>query len=763
MSSTRKLKFIGAMLAIAPVSLIAQSSSTTTATPNPSEREIVELPAFSVSGERADPYRATDTLSAARIKSALVDTPASINIITADFMRDIGANSLLDATQYLPGISAGRIAGTNGLADRMLIRGFENSGRTIDNIASAYQAQVNPELVERVEVVKGPNAILAPTGSPGGAINVLTKQPKFTPENDLILEAGRYFANKATVDTTGAVGDSKNFAYRFVGSYQDAKSFVPGTIKSWDVNPSLLYKISDQAQVIVRYTHQDWAAHGAAAVPSSTIAANYLIPQGGYVTPDNIYPGFKYNGGNGYFPSWSLRSDKVDAFSAELTTALSSNINMRVAAATNTDSFVEDDVFPDWGSNGNSFYDPYTGIYTPTYKWSLDPTTGQYVTTYVAPPVLTAMDIYGDLTIAKYTDSMVQNDFAGRWDFQNFTLSPVVGWMYRSRHGDNWERQKYEGKYNMYAPHVDVTHYGRASYDLADTDLSESQKTYQVYAYTQAGFLKDRLLLSGGVSRVTVDNWSVDHNSNNDRSTLKGSHYTYSAGALYKVLPNVSVYYSYSSNAQATDAGRGAPPRWRDGKQFEQGVKAEFFDQRLSFSAAHFRIAQNNISTPNPLRGLDRTQPNVLYQDQTNDGVEFEIVGGLTKNLSVIASYANMHLRDSLGRRVRNVPDETSNLLLNYRVEKNFNIFAGLNHVGDTAAETAPGSLTDLFVVKQVSIYVPARTILNAGGSYRWDHVNFSLNVDNVLDRKGIWQASGRGALVGFTPINVKATVRYSF
>jgi outer membrane receptor protein involved in Fe transport len=306
-------------------------------------------------------------------------------------------------------------------------------------------------------------------------------------------------------------------------------------------------------------------------------------------------------------------------------------------------------------------------------------------------------------------------------------------------------------------------HYARSAYDLTDTDITESQKTTQLYAFTQLGFLNDRLLFSGGASRITVDNWSVDHNNANDKSTLKGSHYAYSAGVLYKVASNVSVYYSYSTNAQATDAGRGSPPRWRDGTQFEQGVKAEFFNQRLSFSAAHFSISQNNISTPNPLRALDLTQPAVLFQDQTNSGIEFEAVGGLTKELSIIASYANMHLRDTLGRRVRNVPDETSNILLNYHVQKNASVFIGLNHVGDTAAETAPGSLTALGVVKQVSVYVPPRTIINAGGSYTWDRLVFSVNIDNLFDKKGIWQASGRNSLVGFTPINVKATLRYKF
>src|SRR4051794_22578853 len=94
-------------------------------TPASQPEAAVQLPRFNVQSEKTNSYRATDSLSAARTSGALIDTPASVNVITRDFLNDIGANSMLDATQYISGIANGRLGGANGIAERQSIRGFE--------------------------------------------------------------------------------------------------------------------------------------------------------------------------------------------------------------------------------------------------------------------------------------------------------------------------------------------------------------------------------------------------------------------------------------------------------------------------------------------------------------------------------------------------------------------------------------------------------------------------------------------------------------
>src|SRR5260221_682354 len=132
--------------------------------------------------------------------------------------------------QYLAGIGAGRLGGTNGILDRMTIRGFESNNRTIDNLAGPFQANLDPELYERVEIVKGPNAILSPTGATGGSLNVITKSPMFKEQGSATLMLGSFFAQKFMFDSTGPIPHNTHLAYRLIGSYQNTDTYVPGKL-----------------------------------------------------------------------------------------------------------------------------------------------------------------------------------------------------------------------------------------------------------------------------------------------------------------------------------------------------------------------------------------------------------------------------------------------------------------------------------------------------------------------------------------------------
>jgi hypothetical protein len=140
----------------------------------------------------------------------------------------------------------------------------------------------------------------------------------------------------------------------------------------------------------------------------------------------------------------------------------------------------------------------------------------------------------------------------------------------------------------------------------------------------------------------------------------------------------------------------------------------------------------------------------------------------VTKELTVLGSFTTMHTRDQLGRRPRNIPDTTTNLLLKYDFRsgdlKGAGMFLGVTHVGTAAGEIPPGSgLTPLGVVSQVSFYVPARTILNAGVSYAWKQYRFNLNVENLANKVTVWQGSGRNSLSPFPSTTVRLTTTLRF
>ena len=722
--------------------------------------ETVKMPEFSVSGSQADAYRATDSLSGARIRTALIDTPATINVITNDFIQDIGANAMFDATQYVAGIGNGRLAGANGIIDRMTIRGFETNGRNTDNFSSTFQANLDPDLIDRIEIVKGPNAILAPTGSPGGAINAITKSPLMTQQNSLSMEIGNFNSQKLTLDTTGPISSVKGLAYRLIAAVQDTRTFQPGRLEQWDVNPEFSYELSSTSKITLKMTHVEWAALGSASSPGNTWIAGDQAANGAYVssTPP---PGFSYSNNAG-MPNWGERSDRVNRIAAEFTTSLSQEVSMRLAACFYNEFFSSDSGTLNINT-GNNRYDPYTGIYTPDYTWALDPTSGNYLPTYSAE--YNPLDVTRTAALSRTwaEDFQIQNDFAGHFHAGSISLEPVAGWAFENNPSRSLGKNTPLPDFNLYAQDDNPPH---PNWEAIKTG-SESGATVskkQIYAYMRAGFLDDTLFATAGVSRV----WLNSVNTNELTwvpSTLSGTQDTYLAGLLYKVTKNVSAYASYSTNANATTYLN--QPLWQTGKQYEYGVKSEFFNQRISLSAAHFQITELNLVTPNPFYVAGGSQPQNFLSNEGNHGFEFEAVGGITKDLSLVASYTTMKLRDTFGRRVRNIPDTTANALLNYHFRdgllKGASAFIGITHVGDQAGENPSSSATVLGVIEQVSYYVPPRTIANAGAHYVMGRYSFNLNVDNLTDKHVVWQSSGRNSMSGYPLINVRLTTTISF
>ncbi|MDP3072951.1 MAG: TonB-dependent receptor [Opitutaceae bacterium] len=750
----------------APRTESASARPAATQTGHKEDEGTITLPKFSVSSTKANEYRATDSLSAARIRGALIDTPATINVITREFLEDIGANSMFDATQYVSGIGNGRLGGTNGILDRQTIRGFESDGRTIDNLKTGFQANLNPTLYERVEIVKGPNAILAPTGAPGGSLNVITKSPLFTRLNTATLQVGNVYAQKFTIDSTGPLASSPRIAYRFIGGYQDADTYVPGKLKQWDLNPQFTYKFSDRSAVTLKYSYISWDSAGAASNPGTVWIAGPEVTDG-MTIPNDPPPGLARRGYNGV-PAWAHRYDWIHRSAAEFTTALTERINMRIAG-----QYIYDKMSLDGGQaaypniNANHI-NPFTGAYTPNQTWARN-TAGTFVPSTQLQYDPTRVAVNANLNPNWTHNAQIQNDFAGRFVAGPVSLQPVMGWTYERNLSRGINKTAPLPAINLFAPDNNPPKPPESAYTNVGTNNQSASTTKQAYAALRGGFFADRVFLSSGVARVWNDSTVTDLRNGNTTpgAPLRGHRDTYLAGFLVKLAPNVSTYYSFSSNAQLASFNN--QPIWREGKQHEFGAKAEFFDQRLSVSGSHFQIRQTNLATPNPLFLVDPVNnPSNILSSQTNQGFEFDVVGGLTKELTILASYTRMHTRDQLGRRPRNIPDTTANALLKYDFRagnlKGVGAFVGITHTGNSAGESPPGSgLTPLGVVAQVSFYVPERTILNAGASYAWNQYRFNLNVENVANKRTVWQGSGRNSLSPFPSTAVRLTTTLRF
>jgi iron complex outermembrane recepter protein len=172
----------------APAAPSGAASPQSAAAPTEAARtgEVVELSPFTVNADDDEGYRATNTLSGSRLNSSLKDTPGAIDVLTAEFLADIGANTLQEALEY----------STNFAED---LGDFDSQG-VINTVFPGAQSNVNfrtrglggtlarnyletdsrPAFytVERIDNSSGPNAILFGLGSAGGVANVTTKRAR---------------------------------------------------------------------------------------------------------------------------------------------------------------------------------------------------------------------------------------------------------------------------------------------------------------------------------------------------------------------------------------------------------------------------------------------------------------------------------------------------------------------------------------------------------------------------------------------------------
>ena len=757
------------LLSVLPVApLAAQAPAAAPATPPPAD-EVVVLSPFTVSADNADRYRAGEAISAVRIRTALIDTPSSISVITRDMMDDLAPTRVFDVTKYIAGVQEGR-----GIQfqDRMIIRGFEtqNGARTVDNfLQSADADNVEESIIDRIEVTKGPNAILSPAGAPGGSLNIITKSPTWTRQNSITAQVGLYDAQKATVDLGGPFSAGSPFAYRLIASVQDTARYWSDDphMKAMAFAPMLSWRISEKSMLSLKYVY---ASHEIPREPLFILSPDTTATSG----DPKLLPGIDPSGLNGIQP-WSHVSTESSDFFAVYTTSFNEHINLRLAG--NYRHYYEDSDQNFLSTPGlSSRYNPYTGILTQDSTWALqnsslphNATSNPYVPTYspwINPTNIPNRGNIQDTTRDTYN---LQADLSGNYQFGAVSSQTVVGAALSHQDATSFNKDGAMPGINLLAP---VAFY--PTYPAAwPTNLGSSGSSYeniQLYLSERLGFFNDRLFLSGGIMNYSTDTENWNEVTHGPHTVLDDNKNMWSAGALFKVKDNVSVYYNHSTNASPVIAN--SLPLWREGLQDEFGVKTEFFERRLSVNLAYFEISQTNVTVPNPAYQTDPTQLQTLVSDLTNKGFEVELMGSITKNISAIATYSHLKMRDSLGRMVRMVADDNASLLLNYRFDdgaaKGLNINFGLTYSGERAGDVPDGNFTQLGIVKQVSFYTQPQYTTTLGASYRLDaHWLFRLNIDNLFDDADyISVGGGRISGTGLTTqpgINARFSATYSF
>ncbi|MBP8153978.1 MAG: TonB-dependent receptor [Nitrospira sp.] len=198
---------------------------------------VVQLSEFVVSAEHAEGYRTTNTTAGSRTNESIRNLPINIQAVSNDFMRDTDALDLMDAVGYVGAISPD-FTGLNNNSTN--IRGFTSSFQ-LRNFLRWY-AKSDSYNIERVEVLKGPAAVLYTQAFPGGALNLVTKTPQRRDFEKVAARVGSFDSYRGTIDINhdfGTVQARLNAVYSDSGSYLDyAYERIKGIAPTLAVQPT---------------------------------------------------------------------------------------------------------------------------------------------------------------------------------------------------------------------------------------------------------------------------------------------------------------------------------------------------------------------------------------------------------------------------------------------------------------------------------------------------------------------------------------------
>jgi|GEM_PF-373013 len=311
-------------LAIVPSSSFAQTKTDSTtgqtqakAPSASSEDDTILLSPFEVSTSKDKGYRATNSTSGTRLDTPIKELPLNLEVITNQFIQDTGATNLREALRYSAGVllesqsdafvepdGDRQTAGANDPRGATRAPGDSTTklrGFVIDQVLrDGFRRQYSADSIDidRVEVLRGPSALLYGVGSFGGVINYLPKKPLLTEKYYTGLTVGTQGLYRGEFDFTGPLGSSSwKPAYRITGSYEERGDYTDFyKSKHWTLSPVFSFNPFKNTTVVIdnEFGHVDQTGVGFQNIRSNGSRTGAWLTD---VTPRAVNPRtFRWSG-----------------------------------------------------------------------------------------------------------------------------------------------------------------------------------------------------------------------------------------------------------------------------------------------------------------------------------------------------------------------------------------------------------------------------------------------------------------------------------
>lgn len=674
------------------------------------------LDGVTVIGQRYLPdYSARKTRSATKTDTPLLDVPQAVTVVTDKLIADQAMTGLTDTLRYMPGVG---IAQGEGNRDTPVLRGNSTTGDFfVDGVRDDVQYIRDTYNVERVEALKGPNAMIFGRGGTGGVINRVTRQADGGSHRSGAVQFGSGNRKRGTLDFGAGIGDADNNAgFRINALYEDSESFRDGfALKRYGINPSLGTDLGANTRLNLSYErfHDERVADR--GVPS--LGGRPLD-----VDPSTFFGNAKQ----------SPVEATVDAFDAVVDHDFGNGLSLR----------------------NHLRYADYDKSYQNVFPGAVN-----------ASAQTVAISAYNNATTRK--NLFNQTDLVWKTTAGGMQHTVLAGAEFGRQETDNLRMTGYFGATGSTATSVNVPLANPTSTTPVEFRPSATDASNHGVAKVAAVYLQDQIELSPqwqAILGLRYDDFRVDLHNNRNGADFRSDDGLLSprAGLVFKPIDNVSLYASYSKAYQprAGDqlASLSASNAALDPETFRNREIGAKWDIRpeLQASIAVYKLDRGNVAVTDP---ADATRM-ILVDGQTAKGVELGIAGRITDAWQLMGGYAwqtgeittTQSATAIAGNRLAQLPKNTASLWNRYDFNPTVGVGLGIIHRGAIFASVDNAVALPAFTRFDAAVYWTLNPALQV-----------QFNIENLGDKRYFASANSNNNISPGAPRSAWVSINYRY
>ncbi len=714
--SLRKIAVVVAT-AVSGMSVYAQAAvepkeDTITVTAAPAPQESAWGPAATIAARQSATGTKTDT--------PIQKVPQSISVVTAEEMALHQPKSVKEALSYTPGVAVGT-RGASNTYDYLIIRGFAADGQSQNNYLNGLKMQgnfyndavIDPYMLERAEIMRGPVSVLYGKSSPGGLLNMVSKRPTTEPLKEVQFKAGTDSLFQTGFDFSDALDDDGVYSYRLTGLARSANAQQKGSEEQrYAIAPAFTWRPDDKTNfTFLSYFQNEPETGYYGWLPKEGTVEP--LPNGKRL-PTDFNEGAKNN-------TYSRNEKMIGySFDHEFNDTFTVRQNLRFAQ-----NKVSQKSVYGYGMCSDPLYtkdqealkaSPCLSI--PQSQWG---------------HTLTRQYVIDNEKLENFSvDTQLQSKFAT--GSVGHTLLTGVDFMRMRNDIDSWF-----GYAGSVAP-SDIYNLDRSDFDFGAHPNPSGpyrvllkQKQTGLYVQDQAQWDKVLVTLGGRYDWADQSSFNRDYGNKSERDDKE---FTWRGGVNYLFDNGVTPYFSYSESfepASQTDANGDlfAPSK---GKQYEVGVKYVPEDRPIVVTGALYQLTQTNNLMADPNGSLFSVEGGEIRAR----GVELEAKAALSASVNVVGSYTYTdaeYTTDTTykGNTPAQVPKHMASLWADYTFFdgplSGLTLGTGGRYTGSSYGDPANSFKVGSYTVVDALVRYDLARVGMAGS-------NVALHVNNLFDRE---------------------------